>query len=107
MRYNNCILIISILTVWMIGMLLVSCRANRDIEEKISSLYSMWLFINSINQIFIKMKKKNFMSLSVFALFALAAFTTHTIIISSKNIIYDSKIIISTLCFNGVCYVLL
>ena len=38
MRYNNCILIISMLTVWMIGMLLVSCRANRDIEEKISSL---------------------------------------------------------------------
>ena len=28
------------LTVWMIGMLLVSCRANRDIEEKISSLQS-------------------------------------------------------------------
>ena len=53
------------------------------------------------------MKKKNFMSLSVFALFALAAFTTHTIIISSKNIIYDSQIIISTLCFSGVCYVLL
>ena len=28
------------LTVWMNGMLLVSCRANHDIEEKISSLQS-------------------------------------------------------------------
>ena len=40
MRNNNSILIISMLTVWMIGMLLVSCRANHDIEEKISSLQS-------------------------------------------------------------------